>query len=895
MFNVWRLLVAIVAGAALAVASAGAQVDRELGRLGESLSGMGMSELLEALIEQHPQHEDTPTGLALRAELLLAKAAQYDGAGEPEDMQRRRELLSEAGELFTEAAAATADATDDEDAVIEHYRFRVRKVEVLGIHRPQSHVARLMFLRGGPDDRQQVLEDTEEPVELVFETLMDLERQIQRWRQDLMKLATVMPDLEAMERAAMFRDAWICFYRGMAKPVEQERQRETLLTDAIDSARNVIDNARVEGTRRQAMLIAGMASRELGRHDQAMQYLSAADDQSAAPGVRVQAKFNKTLSTVESASGAETGLTAIDNFVDEATDMMGAGAAVQMDVHAAILRDHLFRRLSSAAREAGDQEQADEYLTRSQEALLDFLDSYANLGVQQAFLEIIGQKYAEVEDAPGEVLMLARADQADEDEAADLLADLLEDEGGVAVRLRPLVLWRLGLMKAEAGQNREAADHFLELVENHEDHQLAPMAGRNAASSYSRVISGIRRAGGDVSLGMREEFIDVLRTITERWPDEPGIAEWNLDLGWQLQLIAEATDEPLEKMREAIAAYKRVPEDSEDALEAEFLTMALETELLLNEDIPETERRSEARDLAGKLSDYADKVAGILESEQPADAEDLRGWGAEADFLAIRLEFDVLDRGEEALARVRDMSERWPGDETLRRAAEFEIRQLVEMDRTDDAIDRVDQFREEYPEQAKEVVHLVAWQVRERLRELEAQAGTAQQRDQLAEVFVQFASDLYQRADDLSQEERYPFKQMYAEALVESGDAERALEFFERCREFDEQRRQQDPELSVDAANIRGLARAHQELGNYSESARLYSDLVDGLDPEDRLYWRTELEYARVLLELRGDNPAAMARLATRIRQLRSEDRLMGGLHADFDEVQSRAGRLARQ
>ncbi|MGC9455079.1 MAG: tetratricopeptide repeat protein [Phycisphaerae bacterium] len=863
----------------------GRMSEREVVRLAESLSEAGMTELLEALIEERSDLRDTPAGFAMQAELRVAEANRI-GYTDQEQQPRRRELLNEAAELLGRAAEATANATSDAGK-INHFRYRLKRIDILATQLPRPELVRLMFLRGGRQDRELARRHTEDVVGLMEGCLLDMEDMLQDWRMDLVKLATVMPELESLHQSAVFQAGWVRFYRGMVLPRDDE-QRMRLLSDAVQNARRFADQRRGGAARRRAMLLAGMAAREMGEYEQARQFLDQADDRSAAPALRVQAKFQKARAAVEAAGAADKGIAAVETFQRELADILGEGAGVQIDLHTAMLKEHLYRELSRLARQQGDEQRAQEHAHQAEFALLEFLEKHGDAVAQRVFLELVARKHAGGDEGDSPLLLLARAQEAPSEETEDLLRELLSREGEVAERIRPLAIWRLGLFYAGEGRYRRAAEQFLKLARDYSDHRLAFDAAQNAAAAFRRVVRDVEDSDETPAPALRREFIKILRLVTEGWPQRDEAARWNFELGWQLQQLTPATDEPLETLRQAVDAYQKVPEVSEDSLEARYLALRLRTRILRDSDWSQEEKRRRAEELVEELRAYADRVAAML-PEDDAQEDYLASWGGQADLEAAQLEYDVLGRREAALERIRKLPDKWPDREILRAAAEFEIRRLVETDRTDEAIERVEEFRREYPDHAESLVRLVAWQVRTRLRDIAWQSGDSEQMRRLRSAFLEFTSDLYERSEGQSDSDRYIYIQMYAEALLVNDRPQEALELFRRCRDIDERMRSEDPDRPIDATNIRGLAGAHQALGNYDRAAELYGDLVAGMDPGDPLYWRTELAYCRALLEARRDDPGAMRRLILRIRQLRDEDRLMGQLFARFDEIEAAA------
>ncbi len=102
--------------------------------------------------------------------------------------------------------------------------------------------------------------------------------------------------------------------------------------------------------------------------------------------------------------------------------------------------------------------------------------------------------------------------------------------------------------------------------------------------------------------------------------------------------------------------------------------------------------------------------------------------------------------------------------------------------------------------------------------------------------------------------------------------------------------------LPVDAGNIQGQARAHRALKNHQEALEFYNQLVQGIDKSKhaKLYWSVQLERCDCLLEAFRADRKQMNRLAILVRQLRLEDRMMGGLGEKFKAIESEARKAAR-
>jgi len=102
--------------------------------------------------------------------------------------------------------------------------------------------------------------------------------------------------------------------------------------------------------------------------------------------------------------------------------------------------------------------------------------------------------------------------------------------------------------------------------------------------------------------------------------------------------------------------------------------------------------------------------------------------------------------------------------------------------------------------------------------------------------------------------------------------------------------------ISIDVANVHGLARAHAGLKQYAEAIKYYRQLVRAVDRAQYpgLYWRLELAYCRTAKAGYADKPKSMRRLKIYILQLRQQDSRMGGLGPLFDELLREVSRLAQ-
>ena len=161
-----------------------------------------------------------------------------------------------------------------------------------------------------------------------------------------------------------------------------------------------------------------------------------------------------------------------------------------------------------------------------------------------------------------------------------------------------------------------------------------------------------------------------------------------------------------------------------------------------------------------------------------ANADGLREWSAQAEYQAAVIKYEQLPKllpkedaearqkiEHEALEDLRVLIARLSAQGTsngvsarehspvLPMAHEFEIRKLIELGRTDDAIARIQDFKKSFPDQAKQLIQLLVQQIQEQIIRLEKRLKSAVTQAQADEIrqgldryqtaYVNFAKDLY--------------------------------------------------------------------------------------------------------------------------------------------------------
>jgi hypothetical protein len=102
--------------------------------------------------------------------------------------------------------------------------------------------------------------------------------------------------------------------------------------------------------------------------------------------------------------------------------------------------------------------------------------------------------------------------------------------------------------------------------------------------------------------------------------------------------------------------------------------------------------------------------------------------------------------------------------------------------------------------------------------------------------------------------------------------------------------------VSVNANVIRGLARAYMLTGQFEKALPYLKMLTGGLSATTHraMYWEAWLDLVKARYEVNKDNPKRLAQLLVRIKQLRGEDRSLGGerFKGQFNGVEAKARRL---
>ena len=520
-----------------------------------------------------------------------------------------------------------------------------------------------------------------------------------------------------------------------------------------------------------------------------------------------------------------------------------------MEIHSAILRSYVYE-VQAAGKTAAKQKQA--LLDKAFQALVEVIHKHGtNPEIRRTMFEVIARRYggevvnagdaASVKQAHSAAL-LALADLRLKQktggaeaftEAVSMLKEVLGRQDPVATMMRADTMWNLALAYHELRDNIKAGQMFAGLASKFPGHQLARDAAMNATASFRGIVSERIKNKKPVSSPIRKQFIAALNVLlgNEQWVKRSEVASQFYDLGWQYEKLAAgaAADEKLKLQRLAIEAYRRVPQGNlRDYMDARHQALALEVEIMgAGGDVP----LQAAEQLVKRLTEYS-ALAG-REARKAANkdlARDFMAWGSRAAFNVAIVHYEHMDRRDKAMAALRDLPEQWPRTPVLEESSEFLIRKLIEQGNNLEAGKEVEKFMEQYPQRGSQLIALVINNIRAAIRLLAKDPRMDKKREAYREGYQRFAKLLYDSAvkDPKTTPQRLvDLKQMYGDALAETGRAEQALKLFGECKaeedkKLNAEREKIDKEFdakikAMTAIAGRGAAALQKAIGDFLE------------------------------------------------------------------------------
>ncbi|HOF18822.1 MAG TPA: tetratricopeptide repeat protein, partial [Phycisphaerae bacterium] len=793
--SVWMAVVVLAAGTA---AWAQAPVRRDVSPLSElnplveadEMARLGMVELLEALRQQLSAAGDETRARKVQVALLTCQARLAA------DEDQRDELLQKAVAVQREVLADAEKKTDRTSAEeLAYLKGRIKLAELLGQEQAEPHVRRIVYLMASEADLKDLNALAKEAAQLCGGAYAAVDRLRQSVNLDARDSILLGPQVEQLLDDVRYKSAWMYFREAISLPAGEMKTRR--LNDAKANVEKFALGDNEQGVKYWSLLLVGMCLRELSEHELAAKYLEQADVVMAqSVDLRLQAKFEKARNAIEwgaslakgpkaNAQAGEAKFADAVKLVDEfnkAGYAQGKDWELTTDLKRVMLLNYLYERWASVT---SDEKKKAEYLAASQKPFAELIVKFADPGEQTFLLNMIAMKYRGKTDYNnlGSVVLLAMGlreirSGGDLPLGDKLLSMVLGREDEVSKMFRPLALFNLGMLKNSQRLNDDAARYFMRVAKEYPDHAYAYQSSLFAVISYNGVFQERRETGQLIDAELRRSFIQAMELLlgNKDWSAKPEVQQWQFQLGWQYDQLAQQVDEGPERnalMTKAVEAYQKVPATASNHMAAASFSLRLEVELL-GTGGEDGQIKTKARDLISRLATFsAEAMRQCRKMTDPAQkelADDLRNWAAMAAYAAAKAKYEKLEDHVGAMVDLNAIEGNadWATTDVAPAVVEYKIRKLVDEDKTRQAIDEVEKFRQKYPARAADLIRLVVSQIQSSIDRLKDDPARQDDLRKYKEAYLEFANDLYARAEEqkLSPEEMVPMKRLLADALV---------------------------------------------------------------------------------------------------------------------------------
>ncbi len=762
--------------------------------LSAALLELRMGEVNDYLIDQLGRSGESIAVKRMRADALIRKAT-LQGTTLPD----RRRLLNQAIAVLREVVSGTENTPDDM-AQIKHLEYKLKLAATAGLVRVEPYALRLMYLRASEQDRLDVVRLTARAANLMIEVENEANDLLVEWRADLNKLVTVVPLLRQLHSRMLYQAAWVYLYRGLALPDGLDKRQ------FLAMAQTAAQKSRQRGLQPyRSRLVQGIAARALGKHADAAKHLSGLNVARVPNDVRIQAMFETARNLAEQGKAQEA-LQAVDEFSKAASKLVGKSEQLQIELHSAILRSHVYK--VQADKETMSKKKK-ALLDKGFQALVAVIQKHGSRPeVRGTMFDIIARKYGSDVDPSnaGSVkrahwmallaLSQQRLKQKTEGargftEAITMLKEVLKRPDPAATMMRPDAMWYLALAYHELKDNIKAGRMFARLAKEFPTHEHARDAAMNATATFDGVISQRVENKKAVTSAIRKEFIAALNVLlgNDQWVKQTDVASQYYDLGWQNEKLAMGApaDQKLKYQQKAVEAYKKVPQSNlKDYMAAQHQALTLEVEIMAPvKDVP----LAVAEGLVSRLTAYSVRTKQEARKLIKPSDKDLKEafltWGSRAAFDVATVHYNHMDRQAKAIEMLKALPGLWPDTPVLEESSEFLIRKLVEEGKTPEASEEVEAFTKKHPKRGSQLIDLVIRKIRENIKRLGTDKRMVAKVEAYRKGYQHLAKLLYDNAakDPNSTPKRMlELKQMYGDALAESGQAQQALELFLECK-----------------------------------------------------------------------------------------------------------------
>jgi hypothetical protein len=851
----------------------------------KNLAEFQMGELLAALAEEDANSPD----IAKRA---VASDVMLDQAGKLTDQKTADEVIDKAVKILDNLIAVTKNANPkDFVGKANYYKLRMSKINAEGMVRLQLCIQRMEYLLDSPADRERMIRFADAALQALAGLETDINAELANWRAiPEARVTGALYQLEELQKERRFRDGWLQFYRAAAtaKTVANKQQRGDMLNQAIDSAKDFLsagdanDPARVK-----PLLLAGMASREMGKAKEAGEYFT----QMAKLGSttdQLRAAFEKAHTAIESGAKVEDALNAIKDFQKVASTVEGV-RPVAIAMQAVLLRSHLYEAQAEALK-TSDPIASKKMAGLSIGEIMGFIK--ANPNYMQAFLEIVGPRYEgqNVDDLPPQVVVAlglwhgAKTTPASATEAERLLKNALARTDFKEQSSVVLALGEMGRIYENQKQYARAAASFRTLAERFPQDKHGKAAAMEAVKCMDRVLNpkDAKPTDPKPSDDDQAEYTQDLQVLMKNWgdkrPENKDVQDYHYLLGAQLENVS--------KSAQAIAEYELVAPESRIYLLAKYHALGLRASVMMDTPPANAAQRTvQAKALIAGAAAFHD-AAVVFKTSDKGQADSVRTMGAEMDLMAAQVYLQILKQNPQARAAAEKAVKDWPGMADIAdRATVLQVQTYLAERNLNAAIGLMDKIKENTAVMAQ-----VVKEIRLVIERLDPDKD-AEALKELMSVFPLFAEKVYDAIvaanPNASEQAMYPYKQVKALAYEYTDDKAKLDWAAKTYNALNKQKKD-------DAINIRGMARCYRKLNAPLEAMNCYNQLVNGLKRLSPEWWKAQLERAQFSVEVNARRIDEIRKVILELRRLADDDPGMGGptLLAKFKEVQAKAQTL---
>jgi len=573
-----------------------------------------------------------------------------------------------------------------------------------------------------------------------------------------------------------------------------------------------------------ARRLMALAHRELGEYDKAIEKLAPKHYQGASKPMQMTVAMELPITLVKQGRFAEAA-ERIGKFKGFAEMIVGRGRKLseiqqaQVDLKVAMLNDYLCRRWAAASTTPAEKAKC---IALGQAALIGFFDKYKKPGIRQSFINFFGNRllYAEDIDKLGSVQLYIIASGAAAGKEPDRRRAMLETilsrkNDPAAKKLAAPAHWQLAMAMNELGRNIDAANSFIAVVGLlSPDNPRAPRAAKNAAICMTKYVSWYettkkKRIPRSVRLKCTEALKHAV-SFDAKYP-KLKLSEWYYSLGRHCDKLSQncPAKEVVLWMQRAADAFGKVPADPRDKyVEAQELRLDLSYRALKR-----SETDAKARATARKLREQYAGFIGLIEKsiadvpdktsdESKAQIKDLSERAAWADFTRAKLLSEQMGQAAAGLAEVEALLKKWAAvDSVVVAANQWEIQNLIDLDRIEDASAKLQAFRkanEKRPDVWTGLIREVVEGIRKEIGKAQAKSGSEAKLASLRKNYLQLAEILYapfkgkpiEASGGKVDPEQLALTQLWIDALVQNDKGAKAMNLAVGIKQIFDKRRQ---------------------------------------------------------------------------------------------------------